>query len=156
MFFKTLYAGTVVLCILIAGCDNSGTNEQEIPQAPVPREVADSLYTMTETGLKYFDFVVGDTTRARADSGDVVIVHYHGWLTNGFLFDSSVLRVDPFQFRLGVSNVIDGWQEGVAGMYLGGERQLKIPPELAYGDQANGNIPANSTLIFEIILLGTE
>ena len=150
-----LYAGLVVASFLAMGCDNSGSNN-EILNAPEPRTVADTSYTLTESGLKYFDFSIGDTTRVRADSGDLVVVHYHGWLENGRLFDSSILVNSPIQFILGIGTVIPGWDEGLNGMYLGGERQLVIPPELGYGNQDRGVIPANSTLIFEVVLLGTE
>ena len=155
MSFKFFYITLVSVCFLAMSCDSSGP-EPEPLELPLPRAVVDSTYTLTESGLKFFDFEIGDTTRARADSGDLVIVHYHGWLTDSTIFDSSIIRNNPFEFRIGFGNVIAGWDEGVAGMYLGGERQLVIPPDLAYGDIARPSIPANSTLIFEVILLGTE
>ena len=97
------------------------------------------------------DLVVG--TGATAATGDTVTVNYVGTLANGTKFDSSYDRGQPFTFRLGAGQVIAGWDQGVVGMRVGGKRRLTIPPSLGYGSQANGPIPANSTLIFEIELL---
>lgn len=107
---------------------------------------------MTDSGLKYEDLVEGDGDVAAA--GQMVSVHYTGWLTNGTKFDSSVDRNDPFSFPLGAGRVIRGWDEGVAGMKIGGKRKLTIPPQLGYGAQgAGGVIPPNATLVFEVELL---
>ena len=106
----------------------------------------------TSSGLQYWDIVVG--TGATAVPGKPVKVHYTGWLTNGKKFDSSVDRGQPFGFPLGGGQVIKGWDEGVAGMKVGGTRQLRIPPELGYGARgAGGAIPPNATLIFDVELL---
>ncbi len=109
---------------------------------------------MTELQLE--DIVVG--TGASPKQGQTVVVHYTGWLTNGKKFDSSVDRGEPFEFKIGVGQVIQGWDQGVLTMKIGGKRKLTIPPELAYGDQdvGGGLIPANSTLIFEVELLGLK
>jgi FKBP-type peptidyl-prolyl cis-trans isomerase len=86
-----------------------------------------------------------------------VKVHYTGWLTTGKKFDSSVDAGTPFEFTIGKGDVIKGWEEGVAGMKVGGKRQLRIPPDLAYGERGYpGVIPANATLIFDIQLLGVK
>ncbi len=107
----------------------------------------------TSTGLRYEDLRVGTGETARA--GQSVQVHYTGWLTDGRKFDSSVDRGQPFVFPLGGGQVIRGWDEGVAGMRVGGKRKLTIPPELGYGARSPGGIiPANATLVFEVELLG--
>jgi FKBP-type peptidyl-prolyl cis-trans isomerase len=109
----------------------------------------------TPSGLKYWDLKKG--TGAVAKSGSPVKVHYTGWLTDGKKFDSSVDRGEPFAFKLGAGMVIKGWDEGVAGMKVGGKRQLRIPPELGYGARgAGGVIPPNAELIFDVELLGVD
>jgi FKBP-type peptidyl-prolyl cis-trans isomerase len=110
-------------------------------------------------GLKYTDDKTGDG--AAATAGKKVSVHYTGWLYNngvkGAKFDSSVDRGQPFQFTLGAHQVIAGWDEGVAGMKVGGKRTLIIPPELGYGARgAGGVIPPNATLMFDVELLGVQ
>jgi FKBP-type peptidyl-prolyl cis-trans isomerase len=101
------------------------------------------------------DIAVG--TGATATAGQTVIVHYTGWLTSGQKFDSSVDRNDPFDFKLGMGRVIPGWDQGVAGMQVGGKRKLTIPPHLGYGEHgAGGVIPPNATLVFEVELLAVR
>ena len=127
----------------------------EVP--PVSRSSAvqevnvDAMVT-TESGLQYLDLVVG--TGAAASPGATAVVHYTGWLEDGTKFDSSLDRGDPFQFVIGEGMVIQGWDEGVASMKVGGKRELTIPSNLAYGDSGYaGVIPPGATLIFEIELL---
>ncbi|HEY7616253.1 MAG TPA: FKBP-type peptidyl-prolyl cis-trans isomerase [Terriglobales bacterium] len=111
--------------------------------------------TKTASGLEYWDIKTG--TGLTAERGKRVSVHYTGWLTNGKKFDSSVDRGTPFAFSLGAGEVIKGWDEGVAGMKIGGKRQLRIPANLAYGDRgAAGVIPPGATLIFDVELLGVK
>ena len=107
----------------------------------------------TPSGLKYEDIETG--SGAVAQAGQKARVHYTGWLKNGQKFDSSLDRNDPFEFTLGAGMVIKGWDEGVAGMKVGGKRKLTIPPDLGYGARgAGGVIPANAELTFEVELLG--
>ena len=116
-------------------------------------------FTTTASGLQYEDTTVGDG--AEATKGQQVTVHYTGWLyndgTQGAKFDSSKDRNDPFVFSLGAGMVIRGWDEGVAGMKIGGKRTLIIPAGLGYGARgAGGAIPPNADLIFDVELLDVE
>ncbi len=123
------------------------------PEAPTTVDEAD--FTTTESGLKYYDLEEG--TGETIGEGQTAVVHYTGWLEDGTMFDSSLLRGDPFSFPVGAGQVIPGWDEGVASMKVGGKRQLVIPADLAYGESgAGGVIPPNATLIFEVELLGVE
>ncbi|MEB3185973.1 MAG: FKBP-type peptidyl-prolyl cis-trans isomerase [bacterium] len=92
-------------------------------------------------------------TGAEARAGNLVSVHYTGWTLDGTKFDSSVDRGTPFEFALGQGQVIKGWDQGVAGMKVGGKRKLRIPADLAYGSQGVGSIPPNSVLVFDVELL---
>jgi len=124
------------------------------PAAPTAVDEAD--YTTTETGLKFYDFVVGDG--AAPTAGKSVTVHYTGWLLDGGKFDSSLDRGQPFSFAIGAGQVIRGWDEGVMTMKVGGKRQLVIPAELGYGagGAGGGVIPPNATLVFEVELLDVQ
>jgi peptidylprolyl isomerase len=125
------------------------------PTSTMTTKPAESDFTTTPSGLKYRDMVVG--TGSSPTSGQTVTVDYTGTLTDGKKFDSSRDRGQPFDFRIGVGQVIKGWDEGVSTMKVGGRRELVIPPELAYGSRAVGGvIPANSTLIFDVELLSAK
>lgn len=121
---------------------------------------ADTKTVTTASGLRYVDTVIG--SGAEAKSGQQVSVHYTGWLlesgdAKGNKFDSSVDRGQPFRFGLGAGQVIKGWDEGVAGMKVGGKRTLLIPPGLGYGARgAGGAIPPNTNLMFDVELLGVQ
>ena len=139
---------------LISACakpeeTRDGTAEPAATGEPEAGEV------VTSTGLKYVDLEVGKGPEAQP--GNTVEVHYTGRLQDGTKFDSSLDRQEPFTFRLGAGEVIEGWDQGIAGMKVGGKRKLTIPPELGYGDQGAGEaIPPGATLIFEVKLLGVQ
>ena len=123
------------------------------------KQVDETKEVTTTSGLKYVDKVAG--TGESPKTGQTVTVHYTGWLyTNGEKgkkFDSSVDRGEPFGFKIGIGQVIKGWDEGVLTMKIGGERELIIPPHLAYGEPGAGSaIPPNATFIFNVKLLGVK
>lgn len=106
-------------------------------------------------GLQYWDIKVG--TGPEAKTGSTVKMEYTGWLTDGKKFDSNAGTGRPFSVKLGAGQVIKGWDEGIPGMKVGGKRQLRIPPDMAYGPQGYpGAIPPNATLIFDVELLGVQ
>jgi peptidylprolyl isomerase len=130
--------GAIVFGMLIVGC-----------------KMEQKQVVTTVSGLQYEEITEG--TGATPQTGQTVVVHYTGTLTNGKKFDSSVDRKQPFRFRLGIGQVIKGWDEGLSTMKVGGKRKLIIPAALAYGAQeVGGVIPANSTLHFDVELLGVE
>ena len=146
---------------MAAGCgENTSDQENASENAPAeqeatPQESTAATSTGDVTELVIEDVVVG--TGAEAKAGDTVTVHYTGWLTDGTKFDSSVDAGQPFEFPLGQGYVIKGWDEGVAGMKVGGVRKLTIPPDMGYGAQgAGGVIPPNATLVFEVELLAVN
>ena len=150
----------LVGALALSGCAHSkGTPSSS---APVPQAATAAGAVSTEpkvhklpSGLIYEDLVIGDGKMA--DPGLMVTVHYTGWLTNGTKFDSSLDRGQPFKFILGNGKVIPGWDQGVKGMRVGGKRKLTIPSDLGYGPEGAGSaIPPNSTLVFEVQLLGVE
>jgi FKBP-type peptidyl-prolyl cis-trans isomerase FkpA len=106
-------------------------------------------------GLEFYELRKGNGAEAKA--GSTVKVHYTGWLTNGKKFDSSVDRHEPIEFTLGSGMVIKGWDEGIAGMKVGGRRQLHIPAKLGYGERGAGDaIPPNSDLVFDCALVDVK
>ncbi len=146
-----------VLCGAIAGTPNAQQPASSSAQPATPP--LSSKIGAQVTDLKKIDVKQGDGMEAVA--GKTVVVHYTGWLYDpdaadghGKKFDSSVDRKEPFDFRLGAGKVIKGWDEGVAGMKVGGKRTLVIPPQMGYGARgAGGVIPPNATLLFDVELI---
>lgn len=123
-----------------------------LPPPPPPTSVEEDEYITTDSGLQYVILEEGDGEMPEA--GDLVSVNYRGWLAeDGFQFDNSYDRGQPFEFVLGQGSVIPGWDEGVALLSVGDKAQFVIPAELAYGPSGSGSIPPDSTLIFEVELL---
>ena len=143
----------VVLSSAIVRAEESATTNKP---AQTPATAAPSKKVENVTELKKEDVKVG--TGAVAEANKSVTVHYTGWLTDGKKFDSSKDHGQPFTFQLGAGQVIKGWDQGVAGMKVGGMRKLTIPPNLAYGAGGadGGLIPPNATLVFEVELLGVN
>ncbi|MGH9361200.1 MAG: FKBP-type peptidyl-prolyl cis-trans isomerase [Thermoanaerobaculia bacterium] len=136
-----------LLCAGAGPAQEQPQKEKPVPQPEQPKEIR------MPSGLRYVDLEPGEGEPAKA--GDVVEVHYTGWLADGTKFDSSRDRKMPFRFRLGAGMVIKGWDEGVAGMKPGGKRKLMIPSELGYGQRGAGDvIPPGADLVFEVELLG--
>jgi FKBP-type peptidyl-prolyl cis-trans isomerase FkpA len=152
----SILLGIAFFCGSLAGPPGAARAEQ--PTSPAMTDATPN--TRTDSGLEFKDLVVG--TGAQATAGHQVSVHYTGWLQNpdggpGKKFDSSLDRGQPFDFPLGAGRVIRGWDEGVAGMKVGGKRRLIIPATLGYGARgAGGVIPPNATLIFDVELLGVH
>jgi FKBP-type peptidyl-prolyl cis-trans isomerase len=118
-------------------------------------KVDSAALTKTASGLQYQDVTAG--SGAEAHDGQVAVVHYTGWLTDGTKFDSSRDRGEPFSFPIGAGQVIPGWDEGVAGMKVGGRRKLVIPSNLGYGDMGSPPvIPPGATLVFDVELLDVK
>jgi FKBP-type peptidyl-prolyl cis-trans isomerase len=152
------YIAAVAIIVMLAAmfaAAQSTTKKSTAPNTNAPTKVTGDG-VRTPDGLVYWDIRVG--TGEVAKEGSRVRVHYTGWLTNGKKFDSSVDAGQPFDFRIGNGEVIKGWEEGVAGMKVGGKRQLRIPPALGYGAEGTpgGPIPPNANLIFDIQLLGVQ
>ena len=142
---------TLLSALIVAQTTSHRTTPIRVPNTNAPTKVTGDG-VKTDSGLQFWDIKVG--TGAVANDGDHVKVHYTGWFTDGKKFDSSVDAHQPYSFTLGKGDVIKGWDEGVTGMKVGGKRQLRIPPELAYGDAGYKKIvPPNATLIFDVQLL---
>ncbi len=130
-----------------------GTGSTQPTATPQP-VIDDTGATTTASGLKYIDIVEG--TGPSPQTGQRITVHYTGTLTNGSKFDSSVDTGQPYEFPIGRGEVIKGWDEGLMTMKVGGKRKLIVPPDLAYGKRGRPGIPPNSTLLFEVELLGIK
>lgn len=153
---KIIIGSVIVIVIVVAGVgiynltfkkpsmntdDSQKTSQEKVEKLPLTELVAN-------------DLVVG--TGAEAVAGDEITVHYTGKLVNDIIFDSSYNRNEPFIFTLGVGMVIQGWDQGMVGMKVGGKRTLAIPATMAYGANPRGSIPANSDLYFEVDLLSIK
>jgi FKBP-type peptidyl-prolyl cis-trans isomerase len=153
---KKIVIALLVLTVLILGSyyflrktPTKVTQDMNISEEPNNQSTSSS--TQNQTDLKIEDLKVGQGQEVK--KGDTVQVNYLGTLTNGQKFDSSYDRNQPFEFQVGAGQVIEGWDQGLLGMKIGGKRKLTIPSALGYGNQPVGTIPANSTLIFEIELI---
>jgi FKBP-type peptidyl-prolyl cis-trans isomerase len=153
LFSGAIVTGAIILVTAVAVAQTAAA-KPKTPNTNAPTKVTGDG-VKTDSGLQYWEIRVGPGEVAK--EGSHVRVHYTGWLTTGKKFDSSVDAGKPFDFTIGNGEVIKGWEEGVAGMKVGGKRQLRIPPELAYGAEGYPpTIPPNATLIFDIQLLGVQ
>ena len=141
-----------LFAIILSACGGSGDGGSA---GSGDFAVDSAALTRTGSGLQYQDVAVGNGAEAR--EGQVAVVHYTGWLTDGTKFDSSRDRGEPFSFPVGGGQVIAGWDEGVAGMKVGGRRKLVIPANLGYGEMgAPPVIPPGATLVFDVELLDVK
>ena len=163
LILSMILAAALLGALAMTGCNKAAetpaaTNPAETPAAEVPAveppASATGSVTADVTELKIEDVKVG--TGAEAKTGDTVSVHYKGWLTDGTKFESSKDSGRPFAFQVGQGMVIKGWDDGVAGMKVGGVRKLTIPADMGYGAQGSGPIPPNATIVFEIELLAVK
>jgi peptidylprolyl isomerase len=154
----------LALAVISAGCNetmqkstSTSSESTSATTSPVPSGSADvsggKMHKLA-SGLQYEDVVVG--SGKMAEPGMQVSVHYTGTLTDGTKFDSSLDRGQPIQFQLGAGRVIQGWEEGIKGMRIGGKRKLVIPPDLGYGANGGGPIPPNATLLFDVELVDVK
>jgi FKBP-type peptidyl-prolyl cis-trans isomerase FkpA len=141
---------SLLLAMVLTACGSAGDKGDDGFSAELG--IDPTKLTAVPSGLKYQDLSAGQG--AEAVEGRTAVVHYTGWLTSGQKFDSSRDRGEPFAFRIGAGQVISGWDQGVAGMKVGGRRKLVIPAELGYGQGgAPPVIPPGATLVFDVELL---
>jgi FKBP-type peptidyl-prolyl cis-trans isomerase len=147
--------GSIAAGMVLFGFAACGDGVEEAGSLPAVTETAPAVdmaaMTQTESGLQYQDLEVG--TGEEAANGQSISVHYTGWFLDGEKFDSSVDRGAPYSLTL-PGQVIQGWNQGIPGMRVGGMRRLVIPPDLAYGEAGRSGIPPNSTLVFDVKLVG--
>lgn len=157
---KQLVPATLAVAVFFLAACGGGSSAKATHDWSNPQTIhfADSLHidlsamTRTADGLYYKDITEGSGEEAEA--GDVAVVHYTGYLPNGTVFDKNGASDEPYSFEMGIGRVIRGWDLGVQGMKIGGERLLVIPPDLAYGSKgADNTIPPNTTLVFDIKLM---
>jgi FKBP-type peptidyl-prolyl cis-trans isomerase len=152
---KILIFAITLLAVATLAVAQTAPTHKVAPRSPVGPTKVTGEPTKTASGLEYWDIKIG--TGAVAQTGQHVKVDYTGWLTNGKKFDSSVGTGKPYELMLGAGQVIKGWYEGIDGMKVGGKRQLRIPPDLAYGEKGFSTvIPPNSTLIFDVRLVDAK
>src|SRR6476619_3662889 len=152
MRLKNILVLLLTLSIALLAQTKKPTKADKKSDGPTP---VTGKPTTTSSGLEYWDIKKG--SGKLAEKGKKVSVHYTGWLTDGKEFDSSRDAGEPIQFDLGTGQVIKGWDEGIAGMKVGGKRQLKIPAALGYGARGAGSaIPPNATLVFDVELMGVK
>jgi peptidylprolyl isomerase len=147
---KKIFAIALMAALVTASTDTFAQTKEKKSKEKKTMSLVGKEFT-TESGLMYKITHEGNGQRAKV--GDQVVVHYIGKLTNDTVFDSSVARNQPFKFKLGVGQVIKGWDEGIALLNVGDKATLTIPANLGYGSRATGKIPANSTLIFDVELI---
>lgn len=154
-FILALVGGIIFLGVFsyfALGLGGQMTSQPEMAEKTTTVKTTDTTPPTTE--LKIEDITIGDGKEVK--SGDTVVIHYSGTLADGTKFDSSYDRGEPYETPIGTGAVIQGWDQGVVGMKVGGKRKLTIPPHLGYGDQAMGTIPPNSTLIFDVELIDVK
>jgi FKBP-type peptidyl-prolyl cis-trans isomerase len=143
------------LSVGLSGCGSDSVTSPTIETATFAPALGVNLAASTKVSDMYYrDILVG--TGAVVQPGQTVSVHYTGWLANGTQFDANGPSDPPLPFVLGTGNVIVGWHVGVAGMRVGGQRQLIIPPSLGYGSRGNGPIPGNSILVFMVTVVSAR
>ncbi len=164
---KNILMVSAACCAILSGCCSNCSQNKQQPTSPAATKAMGNRKEETNmeqqnkkvrlpSGLEYEVIKAAPANAPHPAKGQNVVVNYTGWLTNGQKFDSSIDRGQPFVFRVGMGQVIKGWDEGVMLMKVGDKWRFTIPADLAYGNRAISVIPANSTLIFEVELLGVS